>query len=102
MTPEQQNKAFGPGDAEAIRAGAGISRTVNARRKNAVYVAGGREYSLDATTVRGVSRQVGELAKQGGRYSRSHTPRPTAAQLVDTARKRNELINQLRRFDDLR
>ncbi|MCX2950851.1 hypothetical protein [Lentzea sp. NEAU-D7] len=102
MTPAQQNKAFGPGDAEAIRAGADISRTVNARRKNAVYVAGGHEYTLDATTVRGHGRQLGELGKQGGRYSRSRVPRPTAAQLVNTARDRDELIRQLGRFGYVR
>jgi len=56
----------------------------------------------DATTVRGHGRQLGELAKQGSRYNRSHTPRPTAAQLVNTARDRNKLINQLRRFGYLR
>ncbi|GHH59656.1 hypothetical protein [Lentzea cavernae] len=102
MTTAQQNKAFGPGDAEAIRAGADISRTVNARRRNAVYVAGGHEYTLDATTVRGVGRQLGDLAKQGRRFSSTRTPRPTAAQLVNTARDRDELINQLRRFGYLR
>ncbi|WP_143027786.1 hypothetical protein [Lentzea albidocapillata] len=102
MTTEQQNKAFGVGDAEAIRAGADISRVVNARRKNAVYVAAGHEYTHDATTVRGHGRQLGELAKQGGQYSRSRVPRPTAAQLVNTVPDRAELIRQLRRFGYLR
>lgn len=103
MTPAQQNKAFGVGDAEAIRAGADISRVVNARRKGAVFVAGGHEYTHEATTVRGVGRQLGELGKQPGRrYSSARTPRPTAAQLVNTVRDRDELITQLRRFGYLR
>ncbi|NKE61752.1 hypothetical protein FXN61_35335 [Lentzea sp. PSKA42] len=103
MTPAQQNDAFGAGDADAIRAGADISRVVNARRRNAVYVAGGHEYTREATTVRGVGRQLGDLGKQPGRrYSSARTPRPTAAQLVNTARDRDELITQLRRFGYLR
>jgi hypothetical protein len=103
MTPAQQNEAFGTGDAHAIRAGADISRVVNARRRNAVYVAGGHEYTREATTVRGVGRQLGELGKQSGRgYASARTPRPTAAQLVNTARDRDELITQLRRFGYLR
>ncbi len=102
MSPDQQNRAFGRGDAEAIRAGADISRVVNARRKNSVYVAGGHEYTRDATTVRGHGRQLGELAKRGRRYSNSAVPRPTAAQLVNTARDQDELIRQLRRFGYLR
>ncbi|TWP47425.1 hypothetical protein FKR81_32450 [Lentzea tibetensis] len=102
MTPAQQNKAFGVGDAEAIRAGADISRVVNARR-NAVYVAGSHEYTREATTVRGIGHQLGELGKQPGRrYQSARTPRPTAAQLVNTARDRDELITQLRRFGYLK
>ncbi|MFD8494257.1 hypothetical protein [Amycolatopsis sp. NPDC059657] len=103
MTPAQQDKAFGKGDAAAIRAGADISRVVNARRKGAVYTAGGHEYTHEATTVRGVGRQLGELSKRpGSRYRTSGVVRPTAAQLVDTARDENELIDQLRRFGYLR
>ena len=103
MTPAQQNEAFGVGAADAIRAGADISRVVNARRRNAVYVAGGHEYTREATTVRGIGRQLGELGRQPGRrYSSARTPRPTAAQLVNTARDRDELITQLRWFGYLR
>jgi hypothetical protein len=99
MTPAQQNVAFGAGDADAIRAGADISRVVNTRRRNAVYVAGGHEYTREATTVRGVGRQLGELGKQAGRrYASTRTSRPTAAQLINTAHDRDEVITQLQRF----
>ncbi|MEV6448460.1 hypothetical protein [Amycolatopsis sp. NPDC051716] len=99
MTRAQQDQAFGPGGAEAIRAGADLSRVVNARRKGSVYVAGGREYTRDSTTARGVGRQLGQVnRKRGQRYRRSSTARPTPAQLVNAARDENELVNQLRRF----
>ncbi|GAA1291945.1 hypothetical protein [Saccharothrix xinjiangensis] len=103
MTRAQQDKAFGKGDAAAIRAGADIGRVVNARRRGQVYVASGYEFTRDATTSRGIGRQLGELAKQGGRYRRSQVPRPTAAQLVNAVgENREELVRQLRRFGYLR
>jgi hypothetical protein len=103
MTRAQQNKAFGTDDAAAIRAGADISRVVNARRRGALSVAGGHEYTRDSTTVRGAGRQMGELARQpGDRYRSTHTARPTAAQLVNTARDEAELAELLRRFGYLR
>lgn len=99
MTRAQQDKAFGPGGATAIRAGADLSRVVNARRKGSVYIAGGREYTRDSTTVRGVGRQLGQLnRKPGQRYRRSGTARPTPAQLVNAATGENDLRDQLRRF----
>jgi hypothetical protein len=102
MSPAQQAKAFGVRDAEAIRAGADIGRVVNARRKGAVYVAGGHQYTHESTTSRGVGRQLGQLSKRhaqpGGRYRVSGIARPTPAQLVDSTRNRDELITQLRRF----
>ncbi|ONI87362.1 hypothetical protein ALI22I_23365 [Saccharothrix sp. ALI-22-I] len=103
MTRAQQDKAFGKGEAAAIRAGADIGRVVNARRRNQVYVAGGYEFTREATTTRGIGRQLGELAKRGGRYRRSQVPRPTAAQLVNAvSQDQAELIRQLRRFGYLR
>jgi hypothetical protein len=103
MTRAQQNKAFGTDDAEAIRAGADISRVVNARRRGALYVAGGHEYTRDSTTVRGAGRRMGELARRpGDRYRSTRIDRPTAAQLVNTARDETELVQQLRRFGYLR
>jgi hypothetical protein len=99
MTSAQQDKAFGKGEAAAIRAGADIGRVVNARRRGQVYVAGGFEFTREATTSRGVGRQLGELAKNGGRYRRSQVLRPTAAQLVNAVGEdQQELIRQLRRF----
>lgn len=102
MTPAQQDKAFGRGDAEAIRAGADMGRVVNARRNNAVYVAGGAEFTREATTSRGVGRQLGDLTKRGGRYRTSGVARPTAAQLVTTSGDRAELLAGLQRFGYLR
>lgn len=103
MTRAQQDKSFGQGDAAAIRAGADVSRVVNTRRRGAVYVAGGHEYTHEATTVRGIGRQLGEVHTQPGhRYRRSGIARPTAAQLVNIARDDNELLDQLRRFGYLR
>jgi hypothetical protein len=99
MTRAQQDKAFGKGEAAAIRAGADIGRVVNARRAGQVYVAGGYELTREAITSRGIGRQLGALAKQGGRYRRSQVPRPTAAQLVNAmGGNQEELIRQLRRF----
>ncbi len=104
MTRAQQDKAFGKGEAAAIRAGADIGRVVNARRRGQVYVAGGYEFTREAITSRGIGRHLGELAKQGGRYRRSQVPRPTAAQLVNAmgGEDQEELIRQLRRFGYLR
>src|SRR5207248_668406 len=92
MTVAQQNTAFGKDAATAIRAGADISRVVNARRHGAVYIAGGQEYTREATTVRGVGGQFGDLAKRGRRYRISGTARPTPAQLVNIARSEAELV----------
>jgi hypothetical protein len=103
MTRAQQDKAFGKGEAAAIRAGADIGRVVNARRAGQVYVAGGFEFTREAITTRGVGGQLGELAKQGGRYRRSQVPRPTAAQLVNAVGEdQAELLRQLRRFGYIR
>jgi hypothetical protein len=103
MTPAQQAKAFGVREAEAIRAGADIHRVVNARRKGALYVAGGHEYTTEATTVRGIGRQLGQLRKQpGNRYRSSGVRRPTPAQLVDATDGRDELVRQLSRFGYIR
>lgn len=103
MTPTQQAKAFGVREAEAIRAGADIHRVVNARRKGALYVAGGYEYTHEAATMRGVGRQLGQLRKQpGNRYRITGVRRPTPAQLMDATDDRDELIRQLRRFGYVR
>ncbi|MEV4312995.1 hypothetical protein [Actinocrispum sp. NPDC049592] len=103
MTHAEQDKAFGKGDAAAIRAGADIARVVNARRPGALYVAGGHEYTRDSVTVRGAGREMGELARQrGDRYRSTRTARPTAAQLVNSARDEIELADLLRRFGYLR
>lgn len=99
MTPVEQAKAFGAREAKTIRAGGDIHRVVNARRKGSLYIAGGYEYTHEASTTRGVGRQLGQLRKQPRyRYRSSGAARPTPAQLVDAARNRSELIRQLRQF----
>jgi hypothetical protein len=103
MSRAQQDAAFGAGDAEAIRAGADISRVVNAHRKGSLYVAGGRRNTRDAITTRGAGSPLGALSTQPGRrYRTSGTARPTAAQLVHNITNRDELINQLRRYSYIR
>lgn len=103
MTRAEQNRAFGSRDAEAIRAGADMARVVNARRRGAVYVAGGHEYTREATTVRGIGRELGALAtRPGSRIRASTIARPTAAQLVARLTDRDELLTALHRFGYLR
>lgn len=102
MTTAQQDKAFGKGDAAAIRAGADMARVVNTRRDGAVYVAGGQEFARKASTLRGAGRQPGDLTTRGYRYRTSGINRPTAAQLVNAATDRAEQIAALHRFGYLR
>ncbi|SES49089.1 hypothetical protein [Actinokineospora terrae] len=103
MTESEQDRAFGKGDAAAIRAGADMARVVNARRKGAVYIAGGHAFTREATTVRGIGRQLGDTAtRPGARYRSSGIARPTAAQLVHSSDNRAELIAELRRYGYLR
>jgi hypothetical protein len=103
MTLAQQDKAFGKDEAAAIRAGADIGRVVNTRRRGQLYVAGGREFTREAVTSRGIGHQLGELSKRGGRYRRTGTLRPTAAQLVGVVGDdADELVRQLRRFGYVR
>jgi hypothetical protein len=58
LTEAQRDAAFTKAGAQAIRDGADIPRVVNARRKGAVYVAGGWTYTREATTRRGAGRRV--------------------------------------------
>ncbi|SEN85701.1 hypothetical protein [Nonomuraea pusilla] len=86
MSREQQNRAFGKSAAEAIRDGGDIAQVVNARRRGATYVAGGREYTREGTTRRGL-------------YGAGREPRPTPEQIYrDAAGDRGKAIGQLRRF----
>ncbi|WP_051386166.1 hypothetical protein [Actinokineospora inagensis] len=100
MSIAEQDKAFGKAGAAAIRAGADMARVVNARRKGAVYVAGGREFTREATSVRGVGRQLGDtMTRPGSRYRSSGIARPTAAQLVRSSHDRTELITALTKYE---
>jgi hypothetical protein len=54
MSREEQDRTFTKVGAEAIREGADMNRVVNARR--GMYVAGGRQFTTEATTRRGANR----------------------------------------------
>lgn len=55
LSEDDQNRLFGPGNAEAIRNGADINQVVNATaRKNGMYTAdNGRRYTREGTTKKG-------------------------------------------------
>ena len=102
MTPEQQNKAFTVAGARAIRDGADIGQIVNARR--GMTTAGGRKYTSEGTTVRGLAgKRLGEATKQrGSRYRRARMPRLMPEQIYAEADRlgwdREEIVRQLKRF----
>lgn len=62
LSPEEQDATFGKAGAQAVRDGADLSRTVNARR--GMYEAGGRKFTTEATTRRGTGRRVRLMPEQ--------------------------------------
>jgi hypothetical protein len=58
----EQDKAFTKAGAQAIREGADIGRVVNARR--GMYTAGGRRFTTEATTRRGINRRARLMPEQ--------------------------------------
>jgi hypothetical protein len=58
----EQNRVFTKAGAQAIRDGSDISRVVNARR--GMYEAGGRSFTTEATTKRGINRRVRLMPEQ--------------------------------------
>lgn len=62
LTRSEQDKVFTAAGAQAIRDGADISRTVNAGR--GMYTAGGRKFTTEATTKRGINRPVRLMPEQ--------------------------------------
>lgn len=54
LSRAEQDKVFTKAGAQAIRDGADISQVVNIRRKGGLYTAGGRKYTRESTTKRGV------------------------------------------------
>lgn len=62
LSKEEQNQTFGKAGAQAIRDGADLSRTVNARR--GMYEAGGKKYTTEATTRRGTGKRVRLMPEQ--------------------------------------
>lgn len=84
MSREQQDKALGKAGAEAVRAGADMAQVVNARR--GMYVAGGRRFTREGTTRRGLAGQ------------RHSGPRPMPSELLSSATSRRDLTDNLRRY----
>ena len=89
LTRVQQDRTFGVSAAVAIRDGADLSQVVNATtRRGAVYVAGGRQFTREGVTRRGLAgrRAPGQM-------------RPTPAQIyADAAGSRTAAITMLRSF----
>ena len=82
--------------------GADIGQIVNARR--GMTTAGGRKYTSEGTTVRGLAgKRLGEATKQrGSRYRRARMPRLMPEQIYAEADRlgwdREEIVRQLKRF----
>jgi hypothetical protein len=90
LSPDDQDRLFGKGQAEAIRNGADISQVVNATaRRSGMYTAdGGRRYTREGTTKRGF-------------YGRNAAKvrRPTPWQIMKDSRGDREVAKQmLRRY----
>lgn len=64
LSPADQNRIFTNAGAEAIRDGADIGQVVNARRKGAMYTAGGRNFTTESTSRRGTSPGVRPMPEQ--------------------------------------
>lgn len=64
LSEAEQDQVFGKAGAQAIRDGADLGRVVNARRKGAIYTAGGRKFTREATTRRGTGRRVRLMPEQ--------------------------------------
>jgi len=99
MSTAEQNKVFGVAGAESIRRGADLAQVVNARK--GMYEAGGRKYTSEGTTARGVAgKRLGRLQKrQGSRYRVSNVPRLMPEQIfAEAGGDREEAVRLLRRF----
>lgn len=62
LSSEEQDRAFTKAGAQAIRDGSDLARVVNARR--GMYTAGGRKFTREATTRRGINRRVRLMPEQ--------------------------------------
>lgn len=78
--------------------GADPYQVINARR--GMYTAGGRKFTTEGVTSRGLAGQrLGDLAKRGGRYRSSGIARPRPEQIFkDSNGNREEALRLLRRF----
>jgi hypothetical protein len=103
MDSSEQEKAFTVAGAKAIRDGADIGQVVNSRR--GMYEAGGRSFTTEGTTRRGLAGKQLEAAGSsvrnvpGERVRRVTVPRLTPKQIyVEAGEDRGEAIRLLRRF----
>jgi hypothetical protein len=78
MSPAEQDKTFTKAGAQAIRDGADMGRVVNAQR--GMYSAGGRQFTTEATTRRGINRPVRLMPEQI--YIEAHGNRDEAIRLL--------------------
>lgn len=69
LTREEQDRTFTKAGAEAIREGADMNRTVNARR--GMYTAGERKFTRDSTTRRGTGQRIRLMPEQIYRDARN-------------------------------
>lgn len=94
LTNAQQDKAFGPVGAQAIRDGADIGQVVNADRGMQVAQVYGRElaYTTEGTTKRGVA---GKVIRARGRDPRT-TPRLMPEAIYEIAESREDALRLLR------
>lgn len=103
MDSSEQERAFTVAGARAIQDGADIGQVVNAKR--GIYEAGGRSFTTEATTRRGLAGKRLEAAgaaierRQGERYRRVKVPRLTPKQIyLEAVEDRAEAVRLLRRF----
>jgi hypothetical protein len=103
MDSSEQEKAFTVAGAKAIRDGADIGQVVNSRR--GMYEAGGRSFTSEATTRRGLAGKqleaggAGLRKVAGERVRRVTVPRLTPKQIyAEAGNDRAEAVRLLRRF----
>jgi hypothetical protein len=94
---EQQDRIFTKAGAQAIRDGADPVQVVNARRKDAMYSAGGLAYTREGITRRGVAGRA--LAASGAASGRRTVPvRLMPESIYQLASDKAEVLSLLRRY----
>lgn len=94
LSADDQKKYFGKAGRDAILAGGDIFQVVNATtRRGSVYVAGGKKYTREAATKRGI---YGQAAKRRGQKAK---PRLTPQQIFkDAGSNRDEAVRLLEEY----